>query len=284
MVNVNFNSGTDEMEIRTTKDNEKTTILLGNKAFKVPHHWFWDQFSASWEPQTLKFFEKYLIPETDFLDIGGWVGPTALIGTALGARTVKVVEPNPTNFFHLLLTQGANGLFSEWFLVNACLSKKRASAIIGPLQGIASASSASNIRDQNQDGAKVISLKLSDLLLKDEKYSLIKVDIEGAEELIVDELQLFSNHHAAVWFSLHPPFFSDKKRFATSFLRLQEHFYFIDGDGRLLDQDRLKEMILTDERLPEWGTKWGNFFEIGLLPKRAFDIEGNRLKPQTFFQ
>ena len=37
---------------------------------------------------------------------------------------------------------------------------------------------------------------------------------------------------------------------------------------------KLEEWISSDEKNPSWGTKWGNFFEIGLLPKKAFNSEG----------
>ena len=34
-----------------------------------------------------------------------------------------------------------------------------------------------------------------------------------------------------------------------------------------LSKDKLEEMIMSDEKNPVWGTKWGNFFEIVLSNK-----------------
>ena len=94
---------------------------------------------------------------------------------------------------------------SNWFLVNACVSNNNENKVIGPLRGITTGSSATNIRDQDQGGAQIISLKL-DELLNDEEFSLIKIDIEGAEELILKDLRILANHNAAIWLSLHPSF------------------------------------------------------------------------------
>ena len=103
------------------------------------------------------------------------MGPTAFIATALGARKVKIVEPNPMNFFHLLAAQFYNNLFSNWFLVNACISDKIGSAIVGPIEGIKNSSSATNIRDANQTGSSVISLRLKDVVAEKENLSLVKL-------------------------------------------------------------------------------------------------------------
>ena len=118
---------------------------------------------------------------------------------------MKLVEPNPVNFFHLLSSQFNNGLLAKWFLINACIADQNGDKVIGPINGIQSGSSATNIRDQNQEGARIISLKLSDIVHGENDLSLIKIDIEGAEELIVNDLAVFAGHDVAIWLSLHPP-------------------------------------------------------------------------------
>jgi FkbM family methyltransferase len=267
----NFSSEPEvEREISVAKMPTYTELSINHNQFKVPHHWFWDQFSKEWEPQTYDFFKKNLIAGTGFLDIGGWVGPTALIATAIGAGSVKIVEPNPVNFFHLLSTQFNNQLLSKWFMINACVSNTGGSTIIGPLQGISSGSSATNIRDPKQDGAQVISLKLSDLISEDDNFSLIKIDIEGAEELIINDLKLLSDQNSAIWLSIHPPFFEDEKLFLKNLLTLGQSFFFVDSQNVSVSADTISERTLSQEKNPEWGTKWGNFFEIGLLPKRFY--------------
>lgn len=258
------------------KNGSNFDIFINNQKFVVPNHWFWNEFAGVWEPQTEKFFRNNLIPGTDYLDIGAWVGPTSLIATALGAAKLKIIEPNPINFFQLLMTQFQNHFFSKWFLINACVSENRSATSIGPLQGILNASSATNIREPYEDGAKVISLKLSDLVSQSDKFSLIKIDIEGAEDYIIQDVSIFSNQNAAIWLSIHPPFIKNVYQFFEKLVSLQSLFYFVDENNCSIDDEQLKMYITTKEQFPAWGTKWGNFFEIGLLPKKYFTPDGKR--------
>jgi FkbM family methyltransferase len=268
------------VKFQVNKLQDHTKIILGDTQFIVPSHWFWDQAEDNWEPQTFRFFERNLICGTDFLDIGAWVGPTSMIATALGARKSKIIEPNPVNFWHLLVTQINNPeLFQSWFLVNACVSDKAGSARIGPLSGIKSGSSATNIRQNHADGAEIISLRLEDMVKGNDNFSLVKVDIEGAEASILPDLKIFAKSEAAVWLSLHPPFISEKEKLLHDVLQLTDSFYLTDDENKPLAEEVLKEFILTEETHPRWGTKWGNFFEIGLLPKQAFNESGNRKRP-----
>jgi len=163
---------------------------------------------------------------------------------------------------------------SNWFLVNACVSNNNENRIIGPLQGIKSGSSATNIRNQNEDGAQIISLKLAELL-NGEEFSLIKIDIEGAEELILKDLRILSNRNTAIWLSLHPPHFTDKKEFVKQLFALEDDFIFVDSDNKALSMNVISRQILSDDAQPEWGTEWGNLFEIGLLPNKYFFLNGD---------
>ena len=271
------NQGVDTgLPVRVVVDSQSTSISIGKASFAVPTHWFWPQFGVSWEPQTFKFFKNNLVPGKDYLDIGAWIGPTALLATALGAAKVKIVEPNPKNFLNLLVTQLNNRLLEKWFLINACISNQRGALIIGPVSGIAKSSSATNIRDQNQGGAKIISLCLSDLILEEDNFSLIKIDIEGAEELIISDFPLLANQEAAIWLSIHPPFIRDKELFMINLLSLREQFNLVDENNVTIEESTLRRWITTDEEFPSWGTRWGNFFEIGILPKAFFGIDGVR--------
>lgn len=264
------------MKIEVEEGEAQTIVRLDDLAFALPNHWFWKQFSERWEPQTFAFFRKNLIPGSAYLDIGAWIGPTAMFATALGASKLKLVEPNPVNFFLLLSTQISNQLFDRWFLVNACLSTERSSEFIGPLSGVKSGSSATNMREEHKDGVEIISLKMEDLVRENEDFSLVKIDIEGAEAFVVRDLALFEDRNSAIWLSLHPPFFKDREAFANDLLSLEGAFHFVNENNARIDLRTLSERILSSEEKPDWGTEWGNFFEIGLLPKQHFDENGER--------
>jgi FkbM family methyltransferase len=245
------------------------TVSIGSSSFKVPFHGFWQEFSMDWEPSTFEFFRANLVSGRDFLDIGAWVGPTAVLALTLGAQKVTAVEPNPVNFLHLLLLQSMNDLFTRLIAVNACVSNKRGALVVGPIEGVREASSATNIRSQSGGGVEVISVKLEDLFL-DRDYSLIKIDIEGAEAGIIEDFSIFGEIDAAVWLSLHPPFIENKEAFVENLRKLGGQFFIVNSSNCILDFEILVERFSSNDPKPEWGTPWGNFFEIGLLPRKFF--------------
>jgi FkbM family methyltransferase len=56
---------------------------------------FWDRAeSGLWEPETLALIADQITPGTTFLDLGAWVGPTALYAAARGARVIAL-EADP---------------------------------------------------------------------------------------------------------------------------------------------------------------------------------------------
>lgn len=62
---------------------------------------FWQIYRAGlWEPATKEFFQSVLKPRDLFVDIGAWVGPTALWALELGA-TVVAIEPDAIALQHL---------------------------------------------------------------------------------------------------------------------------------------------------------------------------------------
>lgn len=264
------------LSVQVKRNSDFLEIIMGGERFVVPDHWFWKELDSSWEHETHMFFERNLVPGSLYLDFGAWVGPTAMMATALGAGRLRLIEPNPVSFANLLDIQSKNNLFEKWRLINACVSGQRGFALIGPLVGVIHASSATSIRNNIVDGAEVISLKLCDLIIEAEACTLAKIDIEGAEEDIIGDLKIFSRYPAAIWLSIHPPFFKDRLEFLQKLLALGVDFRFVNGRNEEISDGILEERILSEIEFPPWGTKWGNFFEIGLLPRIFFGSDGGR--------
>src|SRR5262245_51934695 len=67
----------------------------------------WDNFwklykSGVWEPGTKAFMKRFLKPGDLFVDIGAWIGPTALWAVECGAHVIAI-EPDPVALDELLL-------------------------------------------------------------------------------------------------------------------------------------------------------------------------------------
>ena len=68
--------------------------------------------------------------------------------------------------------------------------------------------------------------------------------------------------------------FSEQRAISPEAFALESTFAFVDGDNAPLTNDTISYQIMSDEQKPAWGTDWGNFFEIGLLPRKHFQASG----------
>src|SRR6267142_1431387 len=55
---------------------------------------FWDRFENNWEGATLRAFDQHFAPGGTFIDIGSWIGPTALYAASRGQKTI-CIEADP---------------------------------------------------------------------------------------------------------------------------------------------------------------------------------------------
>ncbi|GBE22864.1 hypothetical protein BMS3Bbin01_02241 [bacterium BMS3Bbin01] len=101
-----------------------------------------------------------------------------------------------------------------------------------------------------------------------EGNGLVKIDIEGAESAITEDIRKVGEYpQTAVHLSLHPPLWGNKDGTASAILNMTRQFKVFDVQGSPLSRETLQSMMLTDERNPSWGTAWGNFFEVVLESK-----------------
>ena len=91
-----------------------------------------------------------------------------------------------------------------------------------------------------------------------------KNKIECAESLIIEDLKELSNKKdLVIYLSFHAPFWDDKEKTTKELLDVLYKFKEVRfSDNTLLNEDKLKEMCLTKEEKPSWGTPFGNFFEV----------------------
>ena len=132
------------------------------------------------------------------------------MATALGARRVDILEPNPMNFMNLLATQLSNeNLLKRWCLSNSCISDSNENRFVGPFPKIFSSASSGRTSSDEFDGVEILSLTLSNFRENKRDYSLIKIDIEGAEKFILKDLHLFGVPNFSYSWSCKLGFLSD---------------------------------------------------------------------------
>ncbi len=183
-------------------DFVRTTVLP--KA-QVNHQWFWKEVAAdSWEPETLHVIETLVRPDTHFIDVGAWIGPTTMVG-ALTALRVTAIEPDPFAYDEL---QSNVKLLPS----NQAAKVKILNVAITPdgkpiklyFQGNQGGASISSVVSQVGSSVTVKGMRYTDII-DDTQRTVMKIDVEGAEyDLISSTTRSQLERVDAFIISFHP--------------------------------------------------------------------------------
>jgi FkbM family methyltransferase len=189
------------------------TVNKNNVSFKVEDseelhqdvgYNFWSEKYSSWEPSTFQVLDKYLSKDKDYLDIGSWVGPTAIYAS-FHCRQVVAVEPDPTSYQILQKNISLNSINNITSLNKAASKLKTAFLECNKFFG----DSMSRVSQQVNSGVSVETIGLDELISLGD-FSLIKIDIEGHEfELVKEYIDILDEHKIPLLLSTHACFFSD---------------------------------------------------------------------------
>lgn len=170
---------------------------------------FWNAvFPNHWEDFTFHVLDHYLHPDQNYLDIGAWIGPTALYA-AHKAKQTFCIEPDPVAYRELLQNITLNPeLEPKLTAINRALSYKSGTMKLYKRTRFGdSSSSLIPTLSEEFHTVTVCSLKelLADYQITD--VSLIKIDIEGGEYLLVPAMRKYLKKYTPpLYLSLHPEF------------------------------------------------------------------------------
>jgi FkbM family methyltransferase len=168
---------------------------------------FWARAGrGEWEPQTLAAIRAEAGPGTAFLDVGAWIGATALLAASCGARVVAL-EPDPAARAQLLANLALNpALSARIHVVERALAPTAAPVAMGPGRKAGdSMSSALYGAGPGAWTAQAITAAELDRLLPPGGPLLMKVDIEGGEYAVAADLAALARvRGGTVLLSLHP--------------------------------------------------------------------------------
>jgi FkbM family methyltransferase len=170
---------------------------------------FWARVSrGEWEPETFKLLDHCVTPETVFLDVGSWIGPT-LLYAAGRARLSLGFEPDPTAFRALAANVALNPHLNPIRLFSSAISAHRGKTLMG------SASTPGDSMSSLLFAGSAASWPVELRRIEDYESELpadaplfLKIDIEGGEYDLLPALADFiRRRRPTVYLSLHPYFF-----------------------------------------------------------------------------
>ena len=229
---------------------------LNGEAFRLdPYHSkFWRKASAgAWEPETFAVLDKYLSPDSDYLDIGAWIGPTVLYG-ARRARHVWCFEPDPTAFRHLAWNLDLNDIRNV-SAFGVALSDQFGVARMASVRGEPGDSTSSLLHD-GAHGSDALTIAWDQFEATNDLsgVTLVKMDIEGAEFFVLPTLlPWLKTARPTLYLSLHAPLIAAPERRAQlvktlDILSFYSEIY--DETGQPAD----RQALLSDEALATYRT------------------------------
>jgi FkbM family methyltransferase len=217
---------------------------------------FWDWFeSPDWEPDTVAVFKRFLGPETNYLDLGAWIGPTVLLAGPTVHRIV-CVEPDPVAREalerNLELNREVAG--KTTVLAAAAAAADGTAVLASPGGGGDSHSSlVGHTEAETRWSVPTISVaklwRASGLAGPD----FVKIDIEGAEYEIVPALEsVIRSDRPTIYLATHPNLLLDKtslrrrvrtalralllnRRMLSVLRTFRRHYVYDEPTGRLKD-------------------------------------------------
>ena len=207
---------------------------------------FWEDVNeGKWEPDTFEVLKRYLNPEKECIDVGAWIGPTALFSAQL-SKSCIALEPDPTAFEWLEKNTELNRNIKTPVLRPIALSVNNSDIYLGNKDKKGNSESSILFANCNESWiSKAITLNG---LIESEKLNninFIKMDIEGGEYYVLPSIKEFiQNTGVTLYLSLHYPFFDDKGSY-ISVLKdtLSEYKYIYTSYRLLLDINTIQDHI-----------------------------------------
>ena len=191
--------------------NKESFLILKNEA--DPNYAFWKDIYANWEWDTFNVFDRYLDKNKTFIDIGGWIGTTCIYGSRK-SKNVFVVEADKYSAQDLLKNCKIN-CCNVTLVERAIFNKDDAILYFGRNKfnttsklndSTSQIYDSSDTPDESVYPVKTISVRglLTKYNVALESISLIKVDIEGGEEYILNDLlELKKQYPVPMYISFH---------------------------------------------------------------------------------
>ena len=190
-----------------------------------PNFNFWKNIYSNWESDTFEVFDKFLDMTKVFIDIGAWVGTTCIYASRK-SKHIYAVDADIESY--KFLENNCENNCNNYTIINkAMYGVDNIDITFGKNQHLQDSKlndSTSQICIDNIDNCYYIkTIRVQTLIetynIKYNEISLIKVDIEGGEEYILNDLyDIYSTYNIPMYISFHYSWWKDRNLNRFSFL------------------------------------------------------------------
>ena len=208
------------IDINYMKINKNTEIFLIENRKDDINLSFWIDNYTNWENDKFAIFDKYLDTDKVFIDIGGWIGTTAMYGSRK-SKHVYTVEADNNSAKDMLLNL-SNNCNNNYTVINKAIYniddievKFGKNKFMYNSKMNDSTSQIYDKDDVSNESYTINTITLDSLIGKyniaPNSISLIKVDIEGGEEYILNDLYSINKRfNVPLYISFHYSWWKNK--------------------------------------------------------------------------
>lgn len=188
-------------------DTHKTSCGFLVSSENISYLDFWlSMDNGEWEDETLSFIKRNAKQGTTLYDVGAWIGPVSLYASHLGAGVISI-EPDPIAFAELAKNNQLND--NRLIILNRAISNNADPLTLYVKSELGDSETSALLKGRGAREISVGSMRLSELP-QPEGEKIVKVDIEGFEYEILDQLIDFCRDAKALHLSIHPRNLGDK--------------------------------------------------------------------------
>jgi len=206
--------------------NDEMFLIENN--LNDPNFFFWRDVYNNWEIDTFKIFDKYLAKDKIFIDIGSWIGTTAMYGSRK-SKCVYSIEADNKSFNDLKINLEKNCINNFTLINKAIYNVDNAEIKFGKnlfLSNSRMNDSTSHIYRENDTSDEFYSTQtitiesiIKNYQIDHSEIGLIKVDIEGGEEYILEDLfNIRNKYNIPLYIRFHYSWWNDKNLERFEFL------------------------------------------------------------------
>jgi FkbM family methyltransferase len=214
----------DDYFLKINKNQE--IFLIRNNEDDANLH-FWKNIYKNWDNDKFNVFDKFLDKNKIFIDIGGWIGTTCMYGSR-NSKHVYSIEADNKSFEDLSLNCQTN--CKNYTLINKAIYnvdnieiKFGKNKFMNNSKINDSTSQIYTDEDISNEYYKIQTITLQRMIehynINPREISLIKVDIEGGEEYIINDLyNIYKTYSVPLYISFHYDWWQDKNLDRFEFL------------------------------------------------------------------
>jgi len=213
-------------EEKYLKLDKKDELFLIENNQDNPNLSFWTNLYATWENASFNIYDKYLSKNKIFIEIGGWIGATSMYGCRK-SKHVYSIEAENQSIHDMNINLRTNCTNNYTLIKKAVYNIDNIKLKFGKnkfLENSKMNDSTSHLYNENQTSDEyylvdtiTIESIIQNYQINPSEIGLIKVDIEGGEENILNDLNdIYKKYKIPMYVSFHFTWWNDKNldRFA----------------------------------------------------------------------